>query len=183
VGNRKRNPLKPRRHHPSRGSGGSAGGSTALVRSAPRPSYSLKLGYGKYTAKLKYSGGGKESIIKPPPSGVSHSYAKLKYKPCKFDKLYMNMLEPSTYETTFFGTLVSLIGRQGVQNVTSGYTGYLTTTTGIPTIQDLFNQSSRSYEGAASAIYSTIQTNQKSFKILLSNSIYTTLFTNQGIIF
>nr|WAE42564.1 MAG: capsid protein [Cressdnaviricota sp.] len=135
--------------------------------------------YKKVTRKNKKSS--KETIIRPPPSGVSHSYTTLKYKPMKMMKGFRAITGSSTYENLSTFGFTSLSGRQGANVTHNGFNG----TSGgdmqtivIPQLQKGYNQSI--YSGTESLVIPQFQTYQTSFKIILDSLINTSVFTNQS---
>nr|WAE42551.1 MAG: capsid protein [Cressdnaviricota sp.] len=115
----------------------------------------------------------KEQIIKPPPSGLSHSYATNRNNKMStvglFDKLYQS----SNYELLNTCSIVGASSTQGVGTISTILNG-----TDYKTI---INKALTFYNlGNSTAASSQIQTNQKSFKTCLDKVISITELTNQS---
>lgn len=125
--------------------------------------------------KLAPYGRKKELIVRPPPSGLSHSYSSVKYKNSPIAKIYKALTNSCTVETFESGGVATTFNTQSVTQLSNVYTG------GSNDTSIIFNDAIAWLNiGTTTASSPSLQTYQKSFKFELNNVISTTLFCNQS---
>lgn len=122
-----------------------------------------------------------EQIVKPPPSGLSHSYASLIYNKKPIIKTEEKLLEPCVQKIVNPIQYIASSGLQGVNiNVNLSQNPYNTTLS--PSLDNQFSSALRYLNTTGSYVGNPIlQAGQRSMKFLVSSMTYSLMMSNMSL--
>lgn len=123
-----------------------------------------------------------EQIVKPPPSGLSHSYAKMIYTKKPLVRREDKTHEPTIYETINSGVYLGFGGKQAVNTGTVNFlyatapNAFSVNLKGICNVALQYLNTTGTYVGNPA-----VQVNQQSMKFILDSNNTISEFTNQSL--
>lgn len=123
-----------------------------------------------------------EQIIKPPPSGLSHSYAKMVYTKKPLVRREDKTHEPTIYETINSGQYLGLGGRQAINTGAVNFLYAIAPNAFSVNLKNICNVALQYLNSVGTYVGSPgLQVNQQSMKFILDSNNTISEFTNQSL--